>query len=1007
MKKSLFYSVAIAAALASCTQEAIEVVDNNVQQDLSVRPTLGEIVLVENTEVMSRFAVGNGAQPVFSEGDKLGAAIMDMPLYPNVPYNVDEPSVNYQIVNYYSSNSAFTYDGSAWYLNEDQPLVEGNYMFYAPYNAAMQFRSAFEVAVPEKQAASTEKAALDEFYASGSVVRVGYQFLAAESGVAQKPKVTMNDVFAYPKFTIKNNFSGIKRSLGGTATEWTGDLKVDSVQLVLAATNEGVALKGKLSNQGAADVMSSQWAETPFENYTAQLLDDDATMAKNGEVITTLVAGGREIKKGESAVFYAVMPAAQYAADVLAAKIYVTIDGKPYVFNKGNWTKTVSTINGATVTSYTWDENVENITYKTTTGPVTLIKGQRYPQEELNFEDGKLSSKMIAGNALTLDLKGGFIGGTVTNVEYLQEVAVTVAPVGPTVTDLIDNNEELIAFFKELENGSALKEGEKIDYAKAEYAFSENNTVEINAELIEALSKYNNKGTASLASVFPIANDVTVACKSDEVVTFTTGNGVSYSITLGNGYEITDESVIAGNKSVHVITNWNATSNVLGNVVIYKSASVTVDTEVMLEATSFINNGRLTVRGNVVNPVTNNGTIKVEAPKNLVINDGIGEIIAEADDHTTEEALASLNNVSVTGGTQTGYYVVSSVTADAVADAETIAWVGNLKYDGALAFSQEILDEVKDITTFHITGASFPKGTFDMTGLTLYMEGADAMTISGVHKSQTIVNNVTIYNATGEQISLATIAANGSYSKVENGGELYANGTTAAWNGASVGVDAEKYLENALYEGLTEIVLPSNISMDKPLALTNGATLNGNGKTLKSSVQQMISINNGKVEGIVIDGEGELAGSVSKRAIYNHNNKTTGTLEIDNVTIKGVGYALNLYGESGSSFVVKNSTLVGWTSFTGYASSTFENCHFGNGSYFSGMPSNGNLKPHNNVVLTNCTFEKGFCLDFEKNPTITMKNCKVAGVVITAENIRSLLGSANENDELTKVAFIH
>ena len=916
MKKSLFYSVAIAAALASCTQEAIEVVDNNVQQDLSVRPTLGEVVLVENAEVMSRFAAGNGAQPVFSEGDKLGAAIMDMPLYPEISYNETNPAANYSIVNYYSSNSAFTYDGSAWYLNEDQPLVEGNYMFYAPYNAAMQFRSAFEVAVPEKQAASTEKAALDEFYASGAVVRLGYQFLAAEGGVAQKPKVTMNDVFAYPKFTIKNNFNGIKRSLTGTATEWTGDLKVDSVQLVLAATNEGVALKGKLSNQGAADVMSSQWAETPFENYTAQLLDDEATMAQENDVITTLVAGGREIKQGESAVFYAVMPAAQYAANVLAAKIYVTIDGKPYVFNKGNWSKVVTTTTSGTATSYNWNEEEKNITYKTTTGPVTLIKGQRYPQEELNFENGVLSSKMIAGNALTLDLKGGFVGTDVTEVEYLQEVSVTAAPVGPTVTDLIDNNEELIAFFKELENGSALKEGGKIDYTKAEYAFSENNTVEINAALIEALSKYNNKGAASLTSVFPIANDVTVAYKSENVVTFTTGNGVSYDIALGEGYTVSEQSVIAGEKSVHVITAWNPTTSVLGNVVIYEGASVTVDDDVMLEATSFINNGELTVKGNVVNPVTNNNKITVEAPENLVVNDGIGEIIANQT--SDETALASLNNVSVTGGTQTGIYVLSTVTADAVADAETIAWVSDLKYAGSLAFSQDILDEVEDITTFHITGASFPKGTFDMTGLTLCMDGTSAMSITGIHKSQTVVNNVAIYNATGAQINLVTIAANGSYSKVENGGELYANGTTATWNGAAVGVDAKAYFLEAIADAdVEEIVLPSDVELSEVLTIAAGKTLtiDLNGKTLKNSASS-----DEEQEDIVVTGNL----TIKNGAISSNNQplwvKEGGNLTMVDCTVTSTATSLGapLLTANNATVNIQGGSFKGSTTESGY-----------------------------------------------------------------------------------------
>ena len=68
MKKSLFYSVAIAAAMASCTQEAIEV-PSYIEQDLSIRPVLDEVVLTTDEAVASRFAAGEGARPVFSEND--------------------------------------------------------------------------------------------------------------------------------------------------------------------------------------------------------------------------------------------------------------------------------------------------------------------------------------------------------------------------------------------------------------------------------------------------------------------------------------------------------------------------------------------------------------------------------------------------------------------------------------------------------------------------------------------------------------------------------------------------------------------------------------------------------------------------------------------------------------------------------------------------------------------------------------------------------------------------
>ena len=317
MKKVLFYSLAIAAAITSCTQEAIEAPVNNVQ-DLSVRPTLGEVVLTEDADLMSRFATGSGAQAKFEENDKLGAAIMDKPLYTdlaNYEAKVKAKEDLYEIVNYYSSNSAFTYDGSAWYLNEDQPLVEGNYLFYAPYNAAMQLRTPFVVAVPEKQDASAEKSALDAYYASGAVVKVGYQFLAAENGKAQKPKVTMQDIMAYPKFTFKNNFNGYISKFDENGDEttkvepYTGKMVVDSIKFI-NATGKELAIGGALDNKTVAEVLAEEWSVSPMENYTADLMKNP-TMIADGKVITTLKVG-KELAKGAATSLYAVMPAAAY-----------------------------------------------------------------------------------------------------------------------------------------------------------------------------------------------------------------------------------------------------------------------------------------------------------------------------------------------------------------------------------------------------------------------------------------------------------------------------------------------------------------------------------------------------------------------------------------------------------------------------------------------------------------------------------------------------------------------
>ena len=199
--------------------------------------------------------------------------------------------------------------------------------------------------------------------------------------------------------------------------------------------------------------------------------------------------------------------------------------------------------------------------------------------------------------------------------------------------------------------------------------------------------------------------------------------------------------------------------------------------------------------------------------------------------------------------------------------------------------------------------------------------------------------------------------------------------------------------------------------MDETLKIY-GQTLDGFENTLTSSQRYMVYTNGGgTVKNLVIEGNNEKAAGENKRGLFNGLSSTdyaTEDIIIHNVTVSGVGYALNMYGTPGTKLIVTDSSFTGWSSFTGFDQASFTNCHFGIGSYFaSGLPSNGNLKPWNSVVLTDCTFDKGFCLDFQEigTGTLTLVNCKVNGEVITAGNIKTLLGSANGNDELNSVQY--
>ena len=236
MKKTRILSVlTLASLMAACSNEEI-VVSEKIQQDLSVRP------LVENTTIgdaiESRMAITGAYRPQFVDGDKIGAVLIDEPTYTSkTNYNTlkrnGATSISlYNIVNGLGSNYPYERVEGAWYTQAE--LVEGNYMFYAPYNAAnSSVRFNPVVKVPAKQTITSQTSAIEEFAASGEIVKVGYAFMDAEGSM--KPSVAMQDVFAYPLITLKNSFKGYlfgERVAGAmTPVLYEGDIKVDSIQI--------------------------------------------------------------------------------------------------------------------------------------------------------------------------------------------------------------------------------------------------------------------------------------------------------------------------------------------------------------------------------------------------------------------------------------------------------------------------------------------------------------------------------------------------------------------------------------------------------------------------------------------------------------------------------------------------------------------------------------------------------------------------------------------------------
>ena len=201
----------------------------------------------------------------------------------------------------------------------------------------------------------------------------------------------------------------------------------------------------------------------------------------------------------------------------------------------------------------------------------------------------------------------------------------------------------------------------------------------------------------------------------------------------------------------------------------------------------------------------------------------------------------------------------------------------------------------------------------------------------------------------------------------------------------------------------------------------NGTTLDGAGNTFtmalgesEESLALGIQANGGTIKNLVVKGNNERnkAGK-GYRAIY--ISKATENVVIENVTIDGVAYPINTGATAeveGLTLTVKNSTLIGWTSFSaGFASAGFDGCKFGVGTYYQSEenPSwDGCVKPYVATTFKNCAFEEGFVVDavhtdngVDYAPAISFENCTYDGAPLTKNNIALLLAEDAETAKVT------
>lgn len=278
---------------------------------------------------------------------------------------------------------------------------------------------------------------------------------------------------------------------------------------------------------------------------------------------------------------------------------------------------------------------------------------------------------------------------------------------------------------------------------------------------------------------------------------------------------------------------------------------------------------------------------------------------------------------------------------------------------------------------------------------TLNVQGNDPTSI--VVKGGTFVK----YNpaASAGENPVANFVAPG-YKSVQNGDSYI----VVAEN-VEVATTADE-MTTALSEGKS-VTLAANIAISETVKSNAGIVIDGAGYTLalteNTSAQYALQPKGGTIKNLTIEGYNQ-RNSDGKvlRGIYLTPSES---VTIDNVHISGVAYPLNTGSGAvveGKTLTVTNSTLVGWTSYSGgFVSASFTNCVFATGSFFDATQNptwNNCIKPYVSTVFTNCAFDKGFNIELSEiteGESIKMVNCTVDDVVITSANVAELLNVTN------------
>ena len=373
----------------------------------------------------------------------------------------------------------------------------------------------------------------------------------------------------------------------------------------------------------------------------------------------------------------------------------------------------------------------------------------------------------------------------------------------------------------------------------------------------------------------------------------------------------------------------------------------------------------------------------------------------------------TISNLSVEGYQYSGFFgctgaiVVKNVTFN---NANVKALAGDQTWAGVVAGSAQTIvaknySAFSNITVKNSTVYGEDKcgglfgllNEYDMTmnnivvsGCTIGSEKADAAggVVGRVGAIMITVENFTYNNNT-------LVAKN------DNKGEIDGKNSRTTVETAA---DLSTALANGGY-----VVLENDIDAGGQVFVNNGATFDGNGKTItvnsgSAAYESGLTVTKGTVKNITVTGAFRGLGVGGSGA-----SEMTGNVTYENVKVIGATYGINIGVGNGYKLTMNNCTYGDWNSYSGLSSAEFNNCTFtSEGAYYASQRISANATfTYNNCEFNQNTYNNtngsdNYYLDSYGNGTIVLNNCTVDGVLVTEDNVNELFGITDKVTVIVK-----